>query len=112
MRHNKHTGKSINELAHLRQSIDCILSTPLGSRVMYPTFGSRLYNLIDQSVTDGWIIDAIDATAEAIEMNEPRVDVQRVDVRLGVTGQIILDLSLTHITTGSNMTINDLKVAA
>jgi len=33
-----------------------IIKTPLGSRVMLPAFGSRLHELIDKTINDGWIM--------------------------------------------------------
>ena len=63
-------------------SISRILSTPLGSRVMMPEYGSELFTLIDKSVNDEWVLDAIRYTYEAIEKNEPRVIVKDVKIRL------------------------------
>ena len=33
-----------------------IIKTPLGSRVMLPSFGSRLHELIDKTINEGWIL--------------------------------------------------------
>jgi phage baseplate assembly protein W len=41
------TGKALSGLAHLRQSVTDILSTPIGSRVMRREYGSQLFRLID-----------------------------------------------------------------
>lgn len=112
MNYDKNTGNPISEQEHIRQSIDCILSTPLGSRVMNPTFGSRLYSLLDKTITDRWIIEAIEATTEAIERNEARVDVQRVDVQLADDGQIGIELQLQRLDSGASLFINNLQVAA
>lgn len=107
MNYDKNTGNPISEQEHIRQSIDCILSTPLGSRVMNPTFGSRLYSLLDKTITDRWIIEAIEATTEAIERNEARVDVQLAD-----DGQIGIELQLQRLDSGASLFINNLQVAA
>ncbi|MGL4827152.1 MAG: GPW/gp25 family protein, partial [Vibrionaceae bacterium] len=45
---NRFTGYSISELQHIKQSIQDILTTPLGSRVMRRDYGSAIFELIDQ----------------------------------------------------------------
>jgi phage baseplate assembly protein W len=45
------TGKSLADLAHLRQSIADILTTPIGSRVMRRDYGSRIFQRIDAPLT-------------------------------------------------------------
>jgi Bacteriophage baseplate protein W len=48
------TGKNISGLAHLRQSVRDILSTPIGTRVLRRDYGSRLPRLV---VNGGAILD-------------------------------------------------------
>lgn len=74
-----------------QESIRRILSTPLGSRVMMPLYGSLLFELVDKTVNDEWVLDAIRYTYEAIENNEPRVTVKNVDVLLGETVSISVE---------------------
>jgi len=62
------------------ESIKRILQTPLGSRVMRPEYGSRLFELIDKNVDEEWVLNAIAYTYEAIEKNEPNVKVKKVEV--------------------------------
>ena len=47
---DRYTGKALDELAHIRQSIADILSTRLGVLVMLRAYGSRLYTLVDDPV--------------------------------------------------------------
>jgi Phage baseplate assembly protein W len=51
---DRRTGESISGLDHLRQSIEDILTTPLGSRRMRPEYGSKLRRYVDMPVNDGW----------------------------------------------------------
>lgn len=60
-----------------------ILTTRLGARVMMPLYGSLLHELIDKSVDDAWVLDAISYTYEAIERNEPDVHLKKVSVSTG-----------------------------
>ena len=66
------TGKSISGLAHLRQSVRDILTTPIGTRVMRRDYGSRLYRLVDAPMNDATHLDMMAATYEALETWEPR----------------------------------------
>ena len=51
---DRRTGQLISGLDHLRQSIEDILSTPLGSRRMRPEYGSKLRRFLALPVNDGW----------------------------------------------------------
>lgn len=62
------------------ESIKRVLETPLGSRIMRPQFGSRLFELIDKSIDEEWVLNAIAYTYEAIEKNEPNVRVKKAEV--------------------------------
>ena len=82
------------DIAH---SINRILKTPLGSRVMRPKFGSRLYELRDREFNDGYKLTAIRYTYEAISKYEPRVKVENVDFKIKpVSGVVILVITLAN----------------
>lgn len=89
---NKDTGKRLAGVAHLRQSIQDILSTPLGTRVMRPTYGSRLPELIDRPVDDVLLIDLYAATADALENWEPRFELRRVQAVQPTEGRITITI--------------------
>ena len=72
-----HTKKQIE----LSKAIVRVLTTPLGSRVMRPMFGSRLYELIDRSIDSSFMLDAISWTYEAIEKNLKEVKIDSVEVK-------------------------------
>ncbi|MDE7175751.1 MAG: GPW/gp25 family protein [Helicobacter sp.] len=64
--------------ASLEESLKRILETPLGSRVMLPEFGSKLYLLTDRKMDDNFKLDFYRYVAEAIEKWEKRVKLERV----------------------------------
>jgi|GEM_PF-1727041 hypothetical protein len=73
-------------LSDIETSIKRILTTPLGSRVMEPLFGSNLHELIDKRPDQEWRLRFIRDTHAAISKWEPRVKVllvtpARVDER-------------------------------
>ena len=65
----------------LEQSIRIILATQPGERVMRPTFGCRLHELVFMPNNMDTAIRAQEYVDEALGMWEPRVEVQRVEVR-------------------------------
>ena len=86
---DRYTGKALDELAHIRQSIADILSTRLGVRVMRRAYGSRLYTLVDDPVDQRFRVEVQAAVAEAVRRWEPRVTPERVLLRnVGADGPV------------------------
>lgn len=71
-------GTKMKYLASIEESIKDILLTPLGSRVMLPDYGSRLFELIDRKVDDEFRADLACYVIEAVEKWETRVKIDEV----------------------------------
>lgn len=84
----------LDPLDHIRQSILDIVSTPIGTRVMRPEYGSRVPRLVDQPVTQGWRLSVYTAVAEALHRWEPRVRVDRV--RIDAVGPGLVELAILY----------------
>lgn len=69
-----------NEQSEIEQAIIIILSTPIGARVMRPTFGSRLHELVFAPNNSQTMAQARRYVEEALGMWEPRIQVKNVDV--------------------------------
>jgi phage baseplate assembly protein W len=69
-----------NEQTEIEQAMILILSTPVGTRVMRPTFGSRLHELIFAPTNTQTMAQARRYVEEALGMWEPRIQVKDVDV--------------------------------
>ncbi|MDT9106031.1 GPW/gp25 family protein, partial [Escherichia coli] len=67
-------------MAHLRQSIQDILTTPLGRRVMRRDYGTRLYELVDAPTNSETVMDLCAAAAEAVANWEPRFRLTQVKI--------------------------------
>ncbi len=104
------TGRRLDDLSHLRQSIADILSTPLGTRVMRREYGSLLPDLVDAPLDGVTVLDIIQATAGAIGRWEPRVAVQRVQVRSASAARIELDLDLIWRADGGDLRLHGLLI--
>lgn len=100
------TGKPLDGIAHLKQSIRDVLTTPLGSRVMRRDYGSRLFDLVDAPLTPDSIGDIYAATVEAISKWEPRIYPQRVQVSTVEAGRIEIDLTAIYLPDGRVITID------
>ncbi|MGC9466968.1 MAG: GPW/gp25 family protein [Anaerolineae bacterium] len=70
-----------HERNEIDQAIHIILSTSPGERVMRPTFGCRLHDLVFAPNNSHTAARARRYVEEALGMWEPRVNVIRVDVR-------------------------------
>ena len=90
---DRRTGQPLSSVAHLRQSIEDILTTPLGSRRMRPEYGSQLRRYVDLPVNEGWKSAVQAEVARALGRWEPRLKLERVKVVAVLDGQVSLALS-------------------
>jgi phage baseplate assembly protein W len=87
------TARVLPEEQHLAQSINDILATPLGTRVMRRDYGSDLPRLLDAPQNGETLVDLFAATAEALDQWEPRFVLRRVEVAGAVAGKLSLTLT-------------------
>lgn len=77
---DKNTGKELAGIAHLRQSIIDILTTPLGTRVMRRQYGCKLFELIDAPLNSKTLLYLYAAIAEALDKWEPRLRLKKIEL--------------------------------
>lgn len=105
------TGKPIDAIEHLRQSIADILGTPIGSRVMRRTYGSQLPELIDQPDNGTTRVRAYSAIAGALMKWEPRLRLSRLQLFSGARpGQVVLEIDGIYTPPGIAATVLALRV--
>lgn len=105
------TGKPLSGLRHLRQSIQNILTTPIGSRVMRRDYGSKLFELIDQPLNQPTLMEVYAATAQALRKWEPRFKLTRVQAfRAEETGKVLLDLEGIYKPDGLEITLEAVEI--
>lgn len=102
------SGKAIDGLEHLRQSIRDILTTPIGSRVMRRDYGSRLFELLDSPLTEGSLALFSAATAEALSKWEPRFLFEALSFSDSTpsAGAVVLTITGKHVADGSLLTLD------
>ncbi|MCG7878348.1 MAG: GPW/gp25 family protein [Candidatus Thiodiazotropha endolucinida] len=94
---NRSTGQMLSGVDHLRQSIEDILTTPIGTRIMRREYGSRLYQLVDAPINRALFVEIYSATSEALLNWEPRFDLTRVRVENITVGNIQIGLEGVYI---------------
>ncbi|OAK55048.1 baseplate assembly protein [Variovorax paradoxus] len=105
------TGKALDGIEHLRQSIADILGTPQGTRVMRRIYGSLWPELIDQPDNGATRVRLFAATAGALMKWEPRLRLSRVQIFSTATpGQVVLDLQGIYSPPGQRRSVLSMRV--
>lgn len=105
------TGKALGGFDHLRQSIQDILTTPIGSRVHRRDYGSRIPRLVDRPINSSLVAELVAATAEALDRWEPRLRLERIKIdNVTADGQISLSLVGYYLLNGERIEIEGLVV--
>lgn len=107
---NASTGMALSGIAHLRQSIADILTTPIGTRVMRRDYGSRLPRLVDAPMNRATLLDIYSATAEALLAWEPRIKLLTVTATAAQPGRIELSITGEYLPDGSPITLDGIVV--
>lgn len=107
---NRDTGKLILDRDHLRQSIEMILNTPIGTRVMRPTFGSELPKLIAAPMTPATDLRIFAAAIDALNKWEPRLLSERIEI-ISRSPRGILELRITGEFYSETIEIEGIRVS-
>ena len=94
---NTHSGGELDGIEHLKQSIRDILTTPIGTRVMRRSYGSRLFELVDAPINRRTIASIYAATAEALRKWEPRFILKRVSLEKATPGTVATPVSVRSV---------------
>jgi hypothetical protein len=76
------------------RSLQAVLSTAPGERVMRPEFGCAIWDLIFDPLNHNTVGLMAQRVREAVSQWEPRVDLERVDVTVAPSGEsVVIDLT-------------------
>ncbi len=103
-------GKALSGVAHLRQSVRDILTTPVGTRVILREYGSRLFKLVDAPMNRATLLAIYAATIEAIHRWEPRMRVSSVVASNAAPGNVTLDVTGEYLPEGRTVTLSGIVV--
>ena len=105
------TGAALGGFDHLRQSIQDILSTPVGTRVHRRDYGSDLPRLVDRPMNASLSSEMVAAAAAALDRWEPRLKLEEITVdRVTADGQIELSLRGYYLLDGRRVTMEGLVI--
>lgn len=111
---SKSTGQIIpSEIERIKQSIQEILLTPLGSRLMRRQFGSDLLKLIDQPLNEVLILRVYAAIYTPLLLWENRISIEQIQVSRLDGGQLEIQLEAVSMTNSQKLNLNiPLKMGA
>ncbi len=81
----------------IRESLWILFSTSLGERIMLPTYGNQLWQMVFRGITTTLITQMQDMVAQAILYWEPRIDVEliKIDSHSSVNGLLLINVDYT-----------------
>jgi len=74
------SGTSLSGSEHLQQSVDDIITTRIGTRLMRRTYGCNALNRLDRPFTPDTKLDMIADIAEALNTWETRLRIDSIDI--------------------------------
>lgn len=104
-------GSNLSGSGHLKQCLVDVLRTPVGSRVMRPSYGSRLFFLLDRVVNELTVAEVIGAIVEAVVNCVPMVTPRQVVVNEVRRGCVVFDLSYVDNASGESGVLNGVEVS-
>ncbi|WP_265022185.1 GPW/gp25 family protein [Wolbachia endosymbiont (group A) of Icerya purchasi] len=104
------TGKELEGLEHLKQSIIDILTTPIGSRVMRREYGSRLFELVDRPINRDFTLEIYAAVAEALQKWETRFKLEKVKITEVKEGKVTIALEGIYTSNGEKIRFDGVVV--
>lgn len=97
------TGRALSGMDHIRQSINHILTTPIGSRIQRRAYGSFISELLDQPINPAIKLQIQAACVMAITQWEPRIAIEGVEFSLE-KGRATLDIRAIRLDSGTAQT--------
>ncbi|MDR6348527.1 GPW/gp25 family protein [Pantoea sp. SORGH_AS_0659] len=101
---NSADGAVLDDEAHLHQSVNNILLTPAGSRVMRRDYGSSIFSLIDQPDNAVTRLKLMSAACIALWRWEPRLTPVAVTVETTEQGAVQMIVKSRRSDTSSTIT--------
>ena len=99
------TGRSVEDLAHIQQSVSDILRTPVGSRIMRRDYGSLLSMLTDRPQNAALRLQIMAACYSAILKWEPRVSLTGITFETTFDGKGVVELTGTRKDTSAAISL-------
>lgn len=103
---NKNNGRTLlNEQESIRQSLDDIITTPIGSRVMRREYGSLIFELLDQPINDSLVLKCYSAIYTAVSRWEDRISISAIFMSSVKESGLIFDIEGFSTVSGEQMNL-------
>ena len=86
-----------SELDQIRQSIQDILTTPIGTRIMRREYGSLLHKLTDAPFNEITLLQLYAATAHALLQWENRIQLVSINMTTVNADSFVIDLKVQRV---------------
>lgn len=96
----------VSGLEDIHQSLQILLSTQLGERVMQDQFGCDLHHLLFEEVDQNLVNSITSMVTDAILYHEPRIALDKLDVSQSETRQGLLLISIEYTVRSTNSRFN------
>lgn len=103
---SRESGSNMTKIMHIKQSIEDICSTPLGSRVMRRNYGTKLANFIDQPTSEALFLKCCSTIYSGILMWEPRIHVTKISIGSISSGQMSIDIEAEMVESGQSLNLH------
>ncbi|MCF6764838.1 GPW/gp25 family protein [Thiotrichales bacterium 19S3-7] len=107
---SKYGYKMLDDFEHVKQSIEDILTTPIGSRVMNRRYGSRIYKYIDKPLNQLTLAKILNAILEAISIWEKRIRINEIKLSRSQLHHILLDIEFLYLINGKKANIRGIMI--
>ncbi len=103
---DKNTGRSLQtEQQSIQQSLQDIITTPIGSRVMRREYGSLIFELLDQPINDVLVLKCYSAIYTAISSWEDRISISQIYMSSVEGNGLVFDIEGFSQITGQQMNL-------
>ncbi|MES2141913.1 MAG: GPW/gp25 family protein [Pseudomonadota bacterium] len=107
---NNQDGSPIADEAHyLRQSINDIINTPLGSRIMRRNYGSNVMELIDSPINEYTLIQIQSYLASTLLFQEKNIALKKLTVQQKLE-KLLVTLEGNYIQSGNTINLSDIQL--
>ena len=108
---NRGTGvvELVRDMEDIEQSLNILLSTSLGERVMQPEYGCNLTDYLFESLSSGIIGYIKDRVKNAILYYEPRIVAEKIDVTSDASSDLLeghFTITIEYTIPGTNSRFN------
>jgi len=96
----------LEEEKDIESSLEILLSTKIGERVMQPTYGCNLDDMVFESMNLTMLTYMKDLIENAILYHEPRIDLEKLDIDTTDQNEGVLLIVLHYIVRTTNSRYN------